>query len=82
MKEVLVNNLNDALPDSTTDILFFKSTFQPANLPAYDGNYWFGFTMRAGEPNFCLQIAYGLGTTQYARQYYAGSDTWSAWRQI
>ena len=80
--EILINDLNEAIPSTSADIIFFKSTFQPANLPAYDGNYWFGFTMRAGEPNYFLQIAYGLGTTQYARQYYAGTQTWGSWRQI
>ena len=56
MKEVFVNNLDEVIPEENEDIIYFKSTYQPIGLPAYDGNYWFGFTIRSGEPNFLLQL--------------------------
>lgn len=82
MKEVLVNNLNDALPDKGADIIYFKSTYQPENLPSFEGNYWFGFTMQSGEPNFFLQIVYGLYYNYYTRVYNKSNDTWESWKQI
>lgn len=78
----IVGDLNNAKPQAGADIIFYKSAFQSDNAPSYSSNYWFGYTMRAGEPNYFVQIAYDLSDEIYMRQYYAGNDVWSAWRQI